>query len=175
MAWTTTPPTAGPLGTNNYTQSITGLSASSKYRYRAYFIVAGFQYFGDILTGTTAAIAIVPPTMTTGLADTPTASSFNVNNNEVDDKGGAPVVEYGVLYTQLGFYGTVSNLTYGNIGAHVSKVSNFEDIIINTPYSESVSGLAENTTTYYRAFAKTAGGVGYGTIKTEQTVAILSI
>lgn len=171
MAWTTTPLWPGPLANDNYNYPIIGLSANTKYIYRAYFIVSGVTYYGNILTGTTAAIALTAPTLTTGTAGTTMETSFPVIGNEVDNKGNAPIVEYGILYTQLGFWGTNSNLIYSNVnGSYVYSASTHNvDIAINSGYTKTASNLTPSTTTYYRAFAKNAAGVGYGIIKTAVT------
>ena len=174
MTWTLTPLIAGPLGSNSYTYPLTGLDASSKYCYRAYFIVDGIQYFGNILSGTTAAIPLFTPTGHTGLASNITTSSFDVTGNYVIDKGGAPVNEYGILYTELPYWGTESNLIYENYPINVSKASIYSDIntgITNSyfTYPTGATSLSPNTTIYYRAFAKTSFDNGYGEIKTVLT------
>jgi len=171
MAWTTTSLYPGPPAANNYAFTIGGLAASTHYQYRAYFIIDGVPYCGNVLEGTTAAISLVPPEVTTGTAGVAGTSSFVVSNNEVDDNGGAPIIEYGILWTQLGFWGTASNLVCSNYPTYVSKASTCADIIVGNVYSKTASGLAASTTTYYRAFAKTAAGIGYGTVKTKTTAA----
>jgi len=173
MAWITSPLKAGPLPSNSFTWTITGLTAGSTYRYRLYFIVDGTEYYGNTLTGTTGAPAMLAPSMLTGTAGSITPSGYNVTGNEVTDKGGVlPVQEYGILYTQYAFFGTDSTLIYSNIGANVSKASTLADIATGITYNNSASGLPASTTTWYRAFAKNATGVGYGAVKTAITAAI---
>jgi len=169
MAWTTTTLWPGPLANDNYNYPIIGLAASTNYQYRAYFIVDGVPYYGNVLQGTTAAIALVPPEVTTGFAGPPAETSFLISGNKVDDKGGAPIIEYGILYTQLGFWGTDSNLVCSNYPAYVKKACTPADICTGCTYSNTASGLAASTTTYYRAYAKTAAGLGYGNVKTRIT------
>ena len=171
MAWTTTTLWPGPLANDNYNYPIIGLAASTNYQYRAYFIIDGVPYYGNVLEGTTAAVALVPPEVTTGFAGPPTETSFIVSGNVVDDKGGAPIIEYGILWTQLGFWGTASNLVCSNYPTYVSKASTLADIATGVTYSKTASGLAASTTTYYRAYAKTAAGLGYGNVKTRITAA----
>ncbi len=167
MTWITAPLYSGPLGSNTYNYDITGLTANTKYIYRAYFIVSGVTYYGNILTGTTAALAIVPPTVLTGINKPPLETSVLVISNKVTNDGGAPVVEKGLLYTQLGFWGTDSNLIYANVPTYVKKVSG---TTTGSTFSAEATGLTPSTTVYYRAFAKTAAGVGYGDIDTVVTV-----
>lgn len=164
MSWIITPLVAGPLATNSFDFTIEGLSASTKYIYRSYFIVDGVSYYGNTLTGTTVPTPLFSPTLTTGIAGGITQNEFLISGNEVDDKGGALITEYGVLYTQSGSYGTDSNLIYSNI-PFVSSASTHADIAIDTPYFFTAIGLVPNTTTYYRAFAKNAIGIGYGEVK----------
>lgn len=172
MTWinTPTPLNAGPLGSNSYTMNITGLSASTIYCYRAYFIVDGVEYYGDILTGTTASITYTAPTVITGNAIDVLYNKFNVVGNKLSSNGGAPIIEYGTLYTQLAHYGNSANLICNNYPANVSKVSTISDVpSIPYVYSGNITGLNANTTTYYRAFAKNAFGISYGTVKTQVT------
>jgi len=174
MTWinTPTPLNAGPLGSNSYTMNITGLSASTIYCYRAYFIVDGVEYYGDILTGTTASITYTAPTVITGNAIDVLYNKFNVVGNKLSSNGGAPIIEYGTLYTQLAHYGNSANLICNNYPANVSKVSTISDVpSIPYEYSGNITGLNANTTTYYRAFAKNAFGISYGTVKTQVTEA----
>lgn len=167
MTWITTNTISGPLTTDNYNYTITGLSASTKYQYRAYFIVDGVEYYGNILTGTTAA----NPTVTTGnVSGLTTISGFNVYNNIITNIGGTPIIEHGILYTQQAIYGNSAGLVYTNF-PNVCKASSFSGVTI-TPYmySANTNNLIPDTLTYYRAFARNAKGVGYGTIKTQHAM-----
>jgi len=168
MTWsTTTPLKAGPLGSNSYNFTITGLTEGTNYIYRAYFLVDSVEYYGDILTGTTLSASLVVPTMTTGIATNILSVDFFVTGNTVDNNGGAPILEYGTLHTQIGVAGSPAHMTYTN--PNVNIVSTLSNISVGIPYTNTVTGLAEGTLTYYRSFARNALGVGYGSVKTALT------
>jgi len=173
-AWVTTALISGALAVNNYTISITGLLANTMYQYRAYMVVGGTPYYGNISNSiTTLSIPTSTPTITTGLAYSASTTGIKISGNTVTNKGNIPTIqEYGVLYTQNGTYGTAANLTYGNLPTNVKKVSTLSDIATGVTFVKTVSSLAAGTTTYYRAFAKNSVGVGYGILKTQQTCTI---
>ena len=133
--WTTTTLTAGPLASNSYTMSIPNLSASTIYEYRAYFIVNGTAYYGNILTGTTLPATLASPTVSTGTAGAALPTEFPVNNSEVNTIGDAPIMEYGILYTQLSAWGTDSNLIYSNYPTYLKINSTCSVIGAGVPFS----------------------------------------
>jgi hypothetical protein len=100
---------------------------------------------------------------------------MRMSGNSVTNKGGLPVAEYGILYTQIASYGNSGCMVYDAVPSKMCKKSISADIATGTCYftgtvpQVSIIGLAEGTTTYYRAFAKNSTGVGYGAIKTAQT------
>lgn len=172
-AWVTTTLIAGALAVNNYTTTITGLLPSSLYQYRAYIVVGGTPYTGNILEITTAALPLSAPTVVTGLAYSASTTGIKVSGSSVTNKGNvATVSEYGILYTQNATYGTDANLRYQNLPPNVKKLSTCADIATGVTFAKTISGLAANTTTYYRAFARNTVGCGYGTVKTKQTCSI---
>lgn len=175
-SWVTTTLIAGALAVNNYTITITGLLPSSIYQYRAYIVVAGTPYYGNISETATAALPLSAPTVTTGIAYSATTSGIKITGNTITNKGNLPPIgEYGILYTQNATYGTDANLRIANLPTNVKKALplSLVDIVTGTSYTKSITGLTPNTTIYYRAFAKNASNCfGYGTVKTKQTCPI---
>jgi len=171
MAWTTTNfLNIGPLTNDSYDFTITDLVPSAKYRYRSYFIVDGVEYYGNVLTGQTAAIELSNPILITGNAQFATASTVYVPNNTINNDGNTEIIEYGILYTQFSAYGTNTNLIYENYPTHMNKVSICSSVpVLPYNYNNTISGLTSSTNTFYRAFARNAHGVGYGTIETKVT------
>ena len=172
-SWQIYPPApfAGPLSQNSFDITIDGLNANTEYEYRAYMVVAGNEYWGESYFLTTGAILTYIPEVTTGIVANITISGFEINNNVVTNDGNSPITEYGVLYTQNGIYGNQFNLICGNVPS-VSIMTTNSTIPVGVNYQKILSGLADNTQTYYRAYASNAVGVGYGTVNTQETCAI---
>jgi len=173
MSWVTTPLHAGPITGTTYNCTISSLSTSTCYQYRAYMTVGGVPYYGNCLQGTTCVIPITKPTMTTGSAVAVCETCMDICNNKVTNKGGTCIKEYGLLYTQSGIWGTAGNLTYNNYPATVCKITCCADIPTGTSYFTgsacSITGLADSTMTYYRAYSISTAGIGYGTVKCQVT------
>ncbi len=109
----------------------------------------------------TGAAVNLPPTETTGAANTITATGA-VLAATIDDAGCTALTTYGIEYsTTNGFAngsGTQvasSNLSAGN-------------------YSSSVSGLVPSATYYYKAYATNGGGTSYGAQRSFTTLACAS-
>ena len=120
-----------------------------------FFTQSGF--YGYIASRGRVAICysnIKPPSGTTGVAANVFATSMNVNANLITDTGNDTLTEYGVVYSQATSNPTIS----------ACKVCTSGSIALNTPYSKSISGLADATTTYFRAYAKNCEEVGYGVV-----------
>jgi len=175
-AWILSPavPLSGPLGVDNFTRTISGLNPSTVYEYRAYMVVSGTPYYGNIISTATLPLPLVAPTVVTGLAYSASTTGIKISGNTVTNHGNVPPLnEYGVLYTQNGTYGTAACLRYNNLPTNVKKASTLANIATGVTYAKTIGSLSPNTTTYYRAFAKNASNCcGYGTVKTIQTLAI---
>lgn len=179
--WCTTPLSAVPLVGNTYDYDIidsitTCISASTIYQYRAYVVICGTPYYGNILSGATDAVGSTKPEVNTGLANPIHETYMLLTGNTVTDKGGLPLAEYGVLYTQIGSYGNTGCMIYEAFPSKICKKSIYGDISTGVTYftgsvpAKSISGLTQNTLTYFRAFAKNANGSGYGDIETASTL-----
>jgi hypothetical protein len=165
-------PVAGPL-TANYTPliDITGLEPDTSYNYYAYMIVDGTTYVGATLTTHTTALAPLAPTVTTGGADNITYDGFRVLDSVINAKGNPNAIqEYGVLYTQNPAYSLGAMLTLTQQAANptqVFKVSVNSDVTVPFNFNSLLNGLVDNTTTFFRAYARNAAGesaTGYGTV-----------
>jgi hypothetical protein len=178
MNWITTPLESGALQQNNYSSSITGLSASTIYQYRAYMVVSGQSYYGDIKQITTCSSLAIPPAVSTGCACNVEDTTMRFCLNQLTSAGNSPIDEYGVIYTQNNSQApSESVLVIGgsesSSGFIINKKSICTSIPVNNCYflgtAGEVSGLTENTYTYYRAFAHNSHGYAYGTIKNTLT------
>lgn len=147
MAWITTPLCAGSIPANAYDYTISPLSASTVYEYRAYMVVSGTPYYGNILTGTTLAIPTTLPTIITSGITSITATGAT-GGGLVTSDGNSMVTARGVAYG-LSANPTIAGthtITGGTIGS----------------FSTSITGLTPYTTYYVRAYATNAVGTGYG-------------
>jgi hypothetical protein len=168
--WVLTPLCTGSLISDTYDMDINSLSASTIYEYRAYAVISGVPYYGNVLTGCTEAVpAGIPTVCTASGAISITSDSMLLKFNKMCNNNGAPIAEYGALYTQNPTFGTLASLCYENVPSLVCKSSNFATIANDTQYLTPLTGLSENTITYYRAFARNAIGSGYGDVCTQQT------
>lgn len=168
--WICTPLLAGPLGSNSYSVTIPGLLASTCYQYRSVFTVSGTCYCGNILEGATQPPVMSIPVVTTGIAPHPALTDgYFTCGHTVDDNGNLTIQEYGILYTANPSYNGDATLVCTNLPTNVVKSSVCGSISEAVPYSAMTTGLPSNTTTYYRAFAVNAVGVGYGCIYSKIT------
>jgi hypothetical protein len=169
--WCTTTLSTGPVLGGAYVCNITSLSASTVYQYRAYAVIDDVPYYGNILSGCTTATPSGIPLVCTGpiLPASISPTSMLIECNEMCDDCGAPIAEYGALYTQISLYGTPTTLCYQNYPAHVCKSSICGTVNDGCNYFTILTGLTPNTMTYYRAFAKNVNGSGYGDICTQIT------
>ena len=157
MAWITAIPLmTGPVPSpgNNYNYIITGLSASTSYQYRAYMIIGGVEYFGNIYEITTGMIQTqIPTVITTAISAIGTTTALGGGN--VTSDGGSTITARGVVW------GIAPNPTTAN--SHTSEMGT------TGSYISSLTGLASNTTHYVRAYAINSVGTAYGAQETFVT------
>ena len=131
-----------------------GLSAETKYYYRAYLVLNAIQYeYGDTKSFKTEDALF--PTVTTTEVTNVSFSSATCGGN-VSDDGGATVTERGICYSASEPFPTIRN-------SKVSGGSGKGAFIVN------LSSLKENTTYYVRAYATNAKGTSYGDVKSFKT------
>jgi hypothetical protein len=146
----------GTFGTGAYTKAITGLSAATGYRVRAYVINAYGTFYGSTVQVTTSANA---PTVTTQAASAVSASGCT-GNGTISDTGGANATRRGFCY-KIGTSGdptTADSVAYddGDYGTGA--------------YTKAISGLSPGNSYRVRAYAVNSAGTSYG-----DTVQILTI
>lgn len=167
--WCTTSLSAVPLVGDTYSCSIvsgatTPISASTVYQYRAYVVISGTPYYGNIITGATLAMPTFAPTVCTGIMYSAAVNGGAICCNKMCNDCSAPIAEYGILYTQQPSYSSDACLRYDKVPTWVCKQSTFATIPDGTTYSGLMTGMTQNTSTYFRAFAKNSVGVGYGDV-----------
>ena len=140
-------------GTGEFTYTITGLQANTKYYVRAYAKNDAGTAYGEEISFTTNK-QVVLPTVTTTSATSVTETSAVTGGNVTSD-GNASVTERGVVYA------TTQNPTTSN-----TKVTSGSG---TGSYTCNLSGLQPNTTYYVRAYATNSKGTAYGTQVTFTT------
>ncbi len=135
-------------GMGSFTKALTGLSLSTTYYYKAYATNIGGTSYGDVMTFTTSL-----PTVTTGSA-TPGIENATLHGNVTAD-GGATVTARGFVY------GTSAS----NLSQTVRSGSG------TGSFTKAITGLSQETTYYYKAYATNSAGTAYGEVKQFTTTA----
>lgn len=145
-------------GTATFTQSLSGLSPSTTYYYRAYAANSGGTGYGSILNFTTAA----------GLPTVATNAAYLINGYGATLSGTITAIGAGNA-TQSGFaYSTDPTLTSGVSTSTLGAQSG------TATFTQMIAGLTPAITYYYRAYATNSGGTGYGSIASFTTPALNS-
>ena len=137
--------TTDGTGTGTFTSNMTGLSANTSYKVRAYATNAAGTAYGAAVTFTTSPILLA--TVTTTVPSTFTASGA-VTGGEVSASGGGTITARGVCY------GTTANPDI--TGTHSTDGTG------TGTFTSTLSGLADGTVYYVRAYATNAAGTAYG-------------
>ena len=145
--------TSDGAGNGEFTSSITGLSANTKYYVRAYATNSAGTSYGEEKSFTTEQ-SNNKPTVTTKNVTNITETSASCGGN-VTSNGGSEVTERGVCWS-ISQEPTVDN-------NHATSGSG------NGEFNCSITDLSPNTTYYVRAYAKNSFGIGYGEQKTFKT------
>ena len=147
--------------TGSFSKSLTGLSSSTTYTYRAYATnSAGTTYGANEQAATTA--ASTTPSVTTNNASSITANSMRLNGN-LTSTGGATVTAKGFVRSS----GLITNPQLGGMG--VTNVSVGTNVNTTGTYQGFTSSLSANTTYYIRAYATNVNGTSYGVVKSATT------
>lgn len=172
MAWQIAQPLIqGNPGSNTYPYDITGLAPNTNYAYRAQISIGANTYYGEIFYGTTTPVATILPSITTGNADIPLTTSFNVVNSVLTSVGTGPILEYGILYVQSSSYEVVyEDWLAGNVNKVVHGVS--DPLSLPSTFTDAITGLLPNKQTFFRAYARNATGISYGVKRSATTAAI---
>lgn len=130
----------------DFSSNITSLSAGTKYYVRAYATNSEGTAYGEDITFTTKDYEV--PTVSIGQASNIQKKSFNVTG-EIKSTGGLTISDYGHCWS------TSSNPTTSDSRTSFGSRSG------EGSFSSDISGLAENTTYYIRAYAVNSKGTSY--------------
>ncbi|MBR3947124.1 MAG: hypothetical protein IKJ56_08520, partial [Bacteroidales bacterium] len=141
-------------GTNNFSETISGLDEGETYYVRAYAINAVGTFYGEERIFTTLTV----PTVETYNAEDVSYTTATAKAKVVAD-GGATVTERGFCYSTSNTNPTLSDgkITVGN------GTGNF---------NYSFTGLTDNTTYYIRSYATNSVGTAYGNTINFTTIEI---
>ena len=141
-----------------FTENITGLTAGTKYYYRAYAINSVNTAYGEVQSFTTLAVA---PTASTTAASDITSTTATLNGNITSDGG--------VTITARGFVYATSNadLTIENTAADTVIVSGTTGV-----FNSAITSLTAGTKYYYKAYATNSLGTTYGDVQSFTTLAV---
>jgi len=135
----------GSFGTGAYTKGITGLSASTNYRVRAYAINPSGTSYGTTVQTTTGAI----PTVTTQ-AVTAIDKTTATGNGNITSIGGENATKRGVCWNTTGSP-TVADSKSEELGSFGTGA-----------FTRPMTGLVRGDRYYVKAYAYNTGGYAYG-------------
>ncbi len=145
------------IATGDFEKEITGLTAGTKYYYRAYATNSFGTAYGREQSFTTLAAA---PTASTTAASAITSTTATLNGNITSD-GGAAITARGFVYA-------ISNadLTIGIAGVTDVVVSGTTGV-----FTENITGLTAGTAYFYTAYAINSVDTTYGGEQSFTTLA----
>ncbi|MCP4348159.1 MAG: hypothetical protein GY795_21870, partial [Desulfobacterales bacterium] len=142
-------------GTGSFTSAITGLSPGVSYNVRAYASTGLGTGYGD----TKSFVSVNFPSVTTGSADNITVATASLGGQVTND-GGVPVTVRGVCWNTAGSPDT-DNAVCTEEGTGTGS------------FASSATGLTQDTTYYFKAYAENSVGVSYGDEESFKTLALL--
>lgn len=146
-------------GSSDFIAQITGLTETTTYYVRAYTINSqGVSY--SIETSFETAQPLSVPTITSGIIENVTSTTFELNNSEVVLDGTQTVTERGVVFSRINDSPSIEDekVIAGTAGLGV--------------YSVVATGLTPESEYFARAYAINSEGVGYGVVRTFSTPAL---
>ena len=139
--------TSDGTGSGAFPSTLTGLTGNTKYYIRAYATNAAGTSYGEELSFTTTAAAVLPSITTVTVTEI--TSSGAKTGGSITSDGNSPITARGVVW------GTATGPTI----ALATKTSNGSG---NGAFVSSITGLEANTKYYVRAYATNSAGTGYG-------------
>ena len=135
---------AAGTGTGTFTTSISGLNIGTTYFVRAFATNSVGTVYGPEVSFSTPNTATVASTVTSTIT-----SSTAILGGVLSSTGGA-TTNIGIMYSTASNFGTYTTTT---INANAA---------VGTSYTTTITGLAELTTYYVKAYATNSAGTTYG-------------
>jgi phosphodiesterase/alkaline phosphatase D-like protein len=144
-------------GTGTFTSALTNLTAGTTYYYRAYATAGSGTGYGNKLSFTTLSL----PTVTTSTPATAITANSAIAGGNVNVAGSSAVTERGVVWS------TSQNPT-------IALPTRTSEGTGTGTFTSSLTGLALNTTYYYRAYATNEQGTAYGAQASFRTLNVVA-
>lgn len=149
-----------------FSNSLTNLSPNTTYYVRAYatsLVGTGYGEVKSFKTGNLLPPTVTSPTSGSELVGTTTLSVYG----RIEDVGvgGGSIIQYGHCWSSSNQNPTIndSKTTRGNLDSQ----------FIPYGFISNLTGLTPNTTYYVRAYATTASGTGYSTVRIIKTTPLV--
>lgn len=140
--------TSDETGNGSFISSLSGLAAGTTYYVRSYATNTVGTAYGPMVSFTTTTTPVAgAPTVTTTAATGVTGTGAQ-SGGDVTAMGDTLVTARGVCWATTGNPTTANSLTSNGTGGGV--------------FASTLTGLAAETTYYYRAFATNSAGTSYG-------------
>ncbi len=151
-------------GTGSFTKTLTGLSSSTTYYYKAYATNTAGTAYGEVRSFTTensGATTTSIPSVTTSAATNITSTSATLNGIVTND-GGATVTERGFIYGDGSIYeGSV--VSYASLESLVG-CSTVQCGSGTGSFTANITDYYEGSTVFYKAYATNSEGTAYGEV-----------
>jgi uncharacterized protein (TIGR02145 family) len=137
--------TSDGTGTGTFTSNLTGLTAGTAYKVRAYATNSAGTAYGDVVTFTASPI---------GLASLTTTAITTFNNNSAVSGGNITANGGGTI--------TASGVCWATTTNPLATGSHTSDGATTGTFTSNITGLSEGTVYYVRAYATNSAGTAYG-------------
>jgi Cadherin-like domain len=154
--------------TGIFTASVTGLTASSGYSFKAYATNGvGTTYTTLVATFSTAAPPATAPLVSSPTSTAVTSGSATMGGTVTAD-GGSPITGYGIVYSLTSIN---PNPLISGTGVSQSAIINLSGIYPTGPIAASAFLLSPNTSYSFKVYATNSVGTTYTTVATFTAVA----
>ncbi len=147
--------TTDGTGIGTFSSSLTGLTASTTYYYRAYATNSAGTSYGSTRNFLTN--SITTPTISSTTSASSITQTTAVSGGTISIDGGSPVTARGICWSSSTTSPTTSLSTKTTDGSDIGT------------FTSNLSGLSASTTYYVRAYATNSIGTVYGSYKSFTT------
>lgn len=139
-----------------YVAKFENLQHNTKYYARPYITTSSTTIYGSELTFTTKTISVATITTTSVSSITQNSAIFN---GKIENDGSSKILSKGFYYSKTNSKPEVKDQKIESTGS--------------VEFSSSVTGLEQNTTYYFRAFASNLAGISYGQVLSFTTTSFV--